>query len=268
MKQQTDPFQIESTDFCMIDYPCAYLPGRQVRMYYRHIEQATPAFSSAVIRRGWRRFGKYFFYPICNGCNACKNIRIDVAAFKPSRSQRRVIKRNRATRIVVQKPTNTPDHIALYNKYHAWKALKDDWRGASITPHEYYENFVGGAHEFGKEALYIHDNRLVGVDLFDLVEDGISAVYFYYDPDYARLSLGIFSLLYQIDLAKRLGLKYIYLGYWVDGCKAFAYKEQFQPEEILDGFPGLDEVPEWKVWERTSPCTTDTAPISRCASSS
>jgi arginine-tRNA-protein transferase len=250
MKQANNPLEVDSTDFCMIDYPCAYLPDKQVRMHYRHIETASPQFSSAVIQRGWRRFGKYFFYPICHGCNACKNIRIDVEAFKPSRSQRRAIKRNRDTRIAIQRPTNTPDHVDLYNKYHAWKANKDNWKGTAINHREYHENFADGAHEFGKEALYIHDNKLVGVDLFDIVEDGISAVYFYYDPDYQHLSLGTFSLLYQIDLAKRLGLKYIYLGYWVDSCKAFAYKENFQPEEILDGFPLLDEEPDWQPWER------------------
>jgi arginine-tRNA-protein transferase len=250
MKTQTDPLNVESTDFCMLDYPCAYLPGRQTRMYYRHVEEATDAFSSAVIQRGWRRFGKYYFYPICDGCNACKNIRIRVEDFKPSRSQRRAIKRNRDTRIVVRKPTVTQHHIDLYNKYHAWKREKDQWRGATINRREYFENFADGAHGFGKEALYIRDDKLIGVDLFDIVEDGISAVYFFYDPDYARYSLGTYSLLYQIDLAKRLGLSYIYLGYWVDGCPAFAYKENFPPEEILDGFPPLDEEPSWEAWAR------------------
>jgi arginine-tRNA-protein transferase len=250
MKTQADPIHVESTDFCMLDYPCAYLPDQQVRMHYRHVEEATPEFGTAVIQRGWRRFGKYFFYPICQNCNACKNIRIRVADFKPSRSQRRAIKRNTDTRIIVQHPTNTPNHINLYNKYHQWKAQKDGWKGATISPREYHENFADGAHEFGKEALYIRDNRLVGVDLFDIVEDGISAVYFFYDPDYAHLSLGTYSLLYQIDLAKRLGLEYIYLGYWVDGCQAFAYKENFQPEEILDGFPPLEQKPDWVAWKR------------------
>jgi arginine-tRNA-protein transferase len=219
-------------------------------MHYKHIEEATNQFSSAVIQRGWRRFGKYYFYPICNGCNGCKSLRIDVDKFKLSKSQRRAMKRNKNTRIIIQKPSNSKDHIDLYNKYHNWKAQKDGWRGSSITPREYFENFADGAHKFGKEGLYIRDNKLIGVDLFDIVEDGISSVYFYYDPDYAHLSLGTFSLLYQIDLTKRLGLKYIYLGYWVDGCKAFAYKDNFPPEEILDGFPPLDEEPDWQPWER------------------
>jgi arginine-tRNA-protein transferase len=251
MKTRSDPLAVESTDFCMLDYPCAYLPDQQTRMHYRHVEKATSAFSSAVIQRGWRRFGNYFFYPICEGCNACKSIRINVDDFRPSRSQRRAIKRNRDTRVLLRKPTSTQQHIDLYNKYHTWKHEKDQWRGTTINRRDYYENFVNGAHDFGKEALYVRDNKLVGVDLFDIVDDGISSVYFFYDPDYARLSLGIYSLLYQIDLAKEMGLRYIYLGYWVDGCKAFAYKEQFPPEEILDGFPSLYETPNWVDWERS-----------------
>ncbi len=250
MKEQSNPLEPISTDFCMLDYQCAYLDDKQVRMHYKHVEEATNEFSTAVIQRGWRRFGKYFFYPICNGCNECKSIRIEVDGFKPSKSQRRAIKRNKDTHIIIQKPTNSQDHIALYNKYHQWKAEKDGWRGSSITPKEYHENFSDGAHGFGKEGLYIHDRKLVGVDLFDIVEDGISSVYFYYDPDYAHLSLGTFSLLYQIDLAKRLGLKYIYLGYWVKGTKAFAYKENFRPEEILDGFPPINVKPNWVKWEK------------------
>jgi len=250
MKTETDPLAVDSTDFCALERPCAYLPDRQMRMYYRLVEKATPEFGTAVIQRGWRRFGEFFFYPICHGCNACKNIRIRVNDFKPSRSQRRAIKRNADTRITIQSPTGTLSHINLYNKYHQWKAQKDGWKGTQINPYGYRENFTNGAHDFGWEALYIRDNRLIGVDLFDVVEDGLSAVYFFYDPDYAHLSLGTYSLLYQIDLAKRLGLEYIYLGYWVDGCQAFAYKENFQPEEILDGFPSLDEIPDWVTWNR------------------
>ncbi len=127
--------------------------------------------------------------------------------------------------------------------------MKDGWNHRNISQREYFENFVDGAHEFGKEILYFRDDRLVGVDLIDILDDGISAIYFFYDPDYARLSLGTYSLLYQIRLARILELPYIYLGYWVDGCKAFAYKSRFAPEEILDGFPQIDEPAMWHKWQ-------------------
>ncbi|MEA1880768.1 MAG: arginyltransferase [Campylobacterota bacterium] len=240
----------ESTDFSMLDYDCAYLPEKKVRMSYKYVSHASKTFATAVVARGWRRFGKYFFHPICQGCNECKNIRIDARDYKYTKSQRKAIKRNLETEIIVQKPTLTQAHIDLYNKYHAHKSQNDGWQHRNISQREYNENFVDGAHDFGKEVLYVIDDVLVGVDLIDVLDDGISSIYFYYDPDYARLSLGTYSLLYQIKLANILELPWIYLGYWVDGCKAFAYKPKFQPQEILDGFPHISEQPLWEPWDK------------------
>ena len=236
---------MEFTDFCTLDYPCAYLEGRNTRMLYRYTEDADEAFCTTVIQRGWRRFGNFYFYPICAGCNECKSLRIDINRFKMSRSQKKAYKRNLDTGIIVRRPTISDEHIELYNRYHKWKSQKDAWKYKEINLSEYYENFAQGAHGFGKEVLYVRDDKLVGVDLIDIVEDGISAIYFFYDPDYAYYSLGTFSLLYQIEIAKSMGLRYIYLGYWVDGCKAFAYKKRFSGLEILDGFPNMEEEPQW-----------------------
>ena len=235
-----------STDFCMLDYECAYLPNKSVRMNYKYIEEATRPYNTALIHRGWRRFGCYYFHPICNGCNECKSIRIDVNNFKLTKSQKKSIKRNSNTEIIIQTPSLTQAHIDLYNKYHAFKHQKDNWSHRTISSREYSENFVEGAHNFGKEVLFLENGKIIGIDLIDILDDGISSIYFYYDPDYARLSLGIYSLLYQIELAKVLELPWIYLGYWVEGCKAFAYKPNFQPQEILDGFPKIDKIADWK----------------------
>jgi arginine-tRNA-protein transferase len=235
-----------SLDFCMLDYECAYIPEKTVRMNYRYIKNASKSFNTAVIQRGWRRFGYYYFHPICNGCNECKSLKISVNDFNPTSSQKKAMKRNKNTKVIIQKPSLTNLHISVYNKYHNFKSQTDGWKQKSISRHEYSENFVAGAHDFGKEVLYLVDDKLVGVDLIDIVDDGISSIYFYYDPDYSRLSLGTYSLLYQIELAKILDLKWIYLGYWVDGCKAFMYKENFKPLKILDGFPDLEIKPNWE----------------------
>ena len=245
MNDKIDLLNPNSTDFCTLDYECSYLPDRKVRMHYKYINHAPKAFSTAVIQRGWRRFGNYFFHPICDGCNECKSIRIDAFEYQLSKSQRKAIKRNKNTQIIVQKPSITQEHIALYNKYHLWKAQKDGWKHRDISNDEYFENFVEGANDFGKEVLYVVDDKLVGVDLIDILDDGISSIYFFYDPDYARLSLGTYSLIYQINLAKILELRWIYLGYWVDGCKAFAYKTNFKPQQLLDGFPDITEDAKW-----------------------
>ena len=240
----TDP-EPSSTDFCMLDYECAYIPDKKVRMHYKHIENATQSYNTALINRGWRRFGSYYFHPICEGCSECKSLRINVDEFKLSKSQKKSIKRNKETEIIIQKPTLTQAHLDLYNKYHSFKHQKDNWTHRNISPREYKENFVEGAHDFGKEVLYIQDGEIIGVDLIDILDDGISSIYFYYDPDFPRLSLGIYSLLYQIELAKVLELPWIYLGYWVDGCKAFAYKSNFQPQEILNDFPPINKIALW-----------------------
>ena len=246
MKKSYNPLYPSSRDFSMLDYECAYIPDSKVRMNYKYVPKATTAYCTAVIQRGWRRFGMYYFHPVCQSCNECKSLRIQVDAFTPSRSQKKALKRNINTRIIVQKPTMSQMHINLYDKYHSFKSDKDGWKQKTISHQEYQENFVDGAHEFGKEVLYIVDDKLVGVDLIDVLDDGISSIYFFYDPDYAQLSLGTFSLLYQIKLAKILELEWIYLGYWVEGCKAFAYKPNFKPYQMLDGFPGVEELPAWK----------------------
>jgi len=239
----------DSKDFCMLDYKCAYIEGNSVRMNYKYVKNATKEFNTAVIQRGWRRFGHYYFHPICKGCNECKSLRINVNDFNLSKSQKKSKSRNKDTKIIVQKPTISSLHLALYNKYHNFKSQKDGWRQKNISSRDYMENFVEGAHDFGKEVLYIKDEKLIGVDLIDIMDDGISSIYFFYDPDYSRQSLGTYSLIYQIELARILELQWIYLGYWVDGCKAFAYKPNFKPQQILDGFPDVGIQPIWQAIE-------------------
>jgi len=249
MNKERDPLNPPSTDFSMLDYDCAYIEGKKVRMNYKYVSDASKTFATAVIDRGWRRFGKYFFHPVCHECDACKSIRIDAKNYHYTKSQKKSIKRNSETKIIVQEPSLTQAHIDLYNKYHSFKHKKDGWQHRNISRREYTENFVEGANDFGKEVLYFKDEKLIGVDLIDVLDDGISSIYFYYDPDYASLSLGTYSLLYQIKLANILELPWIYLGYWVDGCKAFAYKPKFQPQEILHGFPNVRKDPRWQAWE-------------------
>lgn len=229
----------------MLDYRCSYLPEMKTRMYYRYMRNASRALVSKLVERGWRRFGCYFFHPICAGCSACKSLRIDAQNFTLFRSQKRVMKKNRDTLIHIRTPGMTQEHLDLYNRFHKHKSETVGWNYTPINPQLYYENFVDGAHDFGKEVLYFRDDRLVGVDLIDITEDGISSIYFYYDPDYSPFSLGTYSLLMQIELAKRMDLRWIYLGYWVDGCRSFAYKMNYRPLEILDGFPPLEERAVW-----------------------
>jgi len=238
----------KSTDFSMADAPCTYVEGKYVKMNYKQVDVVSKTFATAVAQRGWRRFGRNFIYPMCYGCTECKSLRIKVKDYKYSKSQRKAINRNEETKILIQDPSIRQEYLDLYNKYHSYKAKRDGWKHCDIDMQEYHETYVAGANEFGKELLYYIDDKLVCVDLIDILDDGISSVYCYYDPDYPRHSLGKYSLLYQIRLAENLGLDWVYLGYWVDGYKAFEYKEGFGPMEILEGFPRVSEKPEWKPW--------------------
>jgi len=240
----------KSTDFSMADAPCTYVEGKYVKMNYKQVDVVSKTFATAVAQRGWRRFGRNFIYPMCYGCTECKSLRIKVKDYKYSKSQRKAINRNEETKILIQDPSIQQEYLNLYNKYHSYKAKRDGWKHCDIDMQEYHETYVAGANEFGKELLYYIDGKLVAVDLIDILDDGISSVYCYYDPDYPRLSLGKYTLLYQIRLAENLGLDYVYLGYWVDGYKTFAYKEGFGPMEMLDGFPRVSEKPEWKPWSK------------------
>jgi arginyl-tRNA--protein-N-Asp/Glu arginylyltransferase len=237
-----------SIDFTDDMAPCSYLPNKWMKMNYKQVEVVSKTFATAVAQRGWRRFGKSFIYPACYGCSACKSLRIDVRDYRYSKSQRKAINRNEATHITIASPTLDAEHLDLYNRYHRYKSKRDGWKHEDISVQEYYENFVAGAHDFGKELRYYIDGKLVCIDLIDILDDGISAVYCYYDPNYPRNSLGTYSLLYQIQLAQNLGLNWVYLGYWIEGSKAFAYKENFTPLEILEGYPRVVEKPQWRAW--------------------
>ncbi len=237
-----------SKDFSVSDNPCAYVPEQKMNINHRQVDVVTRSFASKATERGWRRFGRNYIFPECASCSECKSLRIDVSNFKYSKSQKKAINRNDDTQITIREPSVTWEHVNLYNKYHAYKAEKSGWKHQNIDPKQYFETYVSGAFDFGKELRYYMDDKLVCIDLIDILDDGISAIYCYYDPDYPRFSLGTYSLLYEIHLASSLGLKWIYLGNWIEGYKDFKYKENFQPLEILEGFPRMVEKAVWKPW--------------------
>jgi arginine-tRNA-protein transferase len=122
---------------------------------------------------------------------------------------------------------------------------KRDWQHQNVSADNYYASFVDGANNFAYEVLYFDNNKLIGVDLIDILEDGISSIYFYYDPDYQKFSLGKYSIYQQIELAKKLSLAWIYLGYYVQECQSLSYKSQYKPYLTLQGRPNEDDEYFW-----------------------
>jgi len=233
-------------EFSTLQSPCVYIEGKQMKMAYKYIKDCSMALSTKLIQRGWRRFGHYYSAPICEDCNECHSMRVAANEFVFSKSVRRIIKKNEGTRVLVRKPSISPDHLALYEKYHRFMEEKKGWEYYPLNAESYADLYGKGFSSYGYEILYIRDQKLIGVDLVDFLEDGLSAIYFYYDPDYAHLSLGKFSLYKQIEMAKKRELEWIYLGYYVKECDSLNYKDTYKPNQILKSIPPLDEEALWK----------------------
>ncbi|MEA3227631.1 MAG: arginyltransferase [Campylobacterota bacterium] len=224
-----------------LDDKCSYLDNLDTTTHYKFIDDCTPKVCQELIERGYRRFGKMFFRPICTTCNECQSIKIDVENFKFSKSKKRVIKKASHFKTIIQTPNLSQEHLDLFAKYHLFMKDKKDWKYNETDETNYYNSFVNGHYDFGYEVLYFDDNKLIAVDLIDILEDGISSIYFYYDPDYSSYSLGKFSLYNQISIAKKYDKKWIYLGYYVKDCPSLSYKADYQPYITLDGRPHEDE---------------------------
>jgi len=224
---------------------CSYLDDIETTTHYKIIENASIESCEELIQRGYRRFGKMYFRPICATCNECQSIKIDVENFEFTKSQKRVMKKASFMKSYIQKPTLTHEHLELFEKYHLHMKDKKEWSYSETTPDHYYNSFVNGHEDFGYEVLYFDENRLIGVDLIDILEDGISSIYFYYDPEYSAYSLGKYSLYKQIQFAKKSSKKWIYLGYYVEECPSLSYKSHYKPYLTLQGRPTEYESYEW-----------------------
>lgn len=213
---------------------------------YRLIETCPADAYQEMLQRGWRRFGCTFFRPICAGCRECRSLRIDPDRFVPSRSMRRTWRKNQDLRVLLQPASLSAAHLDLYGRYHEDMAKRRSWTEKPISPGSYFQTFVEGKSTFGFELLYLQGERLLGVALVDLLPDSLSAVYCYYAPEERSRGIGVFSVLMQIELARRRGISHVYLGYWIEDNASMRYKSRYRPHEILVGRPGLEEEPEWR----------------------
>ena len=229
--------------------PCPYFDDKISDMRYRYIIDCSITEHANMLEHGWRRFGNMHFVPECKNCNECITIRINIGKHKFTKSQKRVINKNKNTDVYIQEPSISIDHINLFNKYHSHMHEKKNWKYEVITPDDYYNSYVAGANKYGKEILYFIEDKLVGVALVDILEEGMSAIYCYYDHDYEYLSLGKYSILAQISLAKQMKLPYLYLGYWIKDHYSMGYKENYKPFEILVNRATLKEKTIWRDYE-------------------
>ena len=226
--------------------PCPYLPGQSERKLFTALTgDGARALNDTLSRQGFRRSQNVLYRPACSECAACLSARIRVADFQPGRSQRRTLARNAHLVREATSPWATDEQFALFRRYldsrHAdgGMADMDIFEFAAMieeTPVrsrviEYTERAPGEAP--GRRGS---GRRLVSVCLTDVLEDGLSLVYSFYDPDRVRDSLGTYMILDHVALARQVGLPYVYLGYWVPGSDKMAYKAKFGALEVyLDG---------------------------------
>ena len=235
--------------------PCPYLDGRMERKLFTALQgDGAQRLNDSLSRQGFRRSQNVLYRPSCAECSACLSARIDVARFAPTRSQKRVLKRNRALKRAARSPWATDDQFALFRRY-----LDTRHADGGMADMDLFE-FAAMIEETPVRSRVIEytDTRtdtLAAVSLTDVLEDGVSMVYSFFDPDLQPHSPGTYMILDHIDIAREAGLPHVYLGYWVPGSQKMGYKSRFSGLEVYyDG--------KWNAVEDPETFSNDMHPLS------
>jgi arginine-tRNA-protein transferase len=213
--------------------PCGYLPEETWQLEYEIVAALSPAEYVRRMQQGWRRFGDMLFRPRCPACAACQSLRVLVDRFRPNRSQRRAHRANEEeVRFRIGSPSVSQAKLRLYDRYHAFQHEVKAWPQHPAKDAESYLNSFVRNPFATQEWCYYLDDRLVGVGYVDDLPGGLSAIYFFYDPDERQRSLGTWNVLNIIEHARQRRIPYVYLGYYVENCPSLAYKGQFLPNQL------------------------------------
>ncbi|WAR46731.1 arginyltransferase [Methylomonas rapida] len=213
------------------EHPCSYLDDRLSQSAVVHPDfTLDDVIYSQLIAQGFRRSGDQVYKPHCKGCQACVPTRVPVKSFKPDRKQRRCLRRNANTEVVVKPPEFNERHFDLYRQY---QLARHDKNSANDISREDYLHFLSSNWSDTWFVEFLIEGQLAAVAVVDALENALSAVYTFFDPAFDAFSPGVFAVLWQIDAAQKLGLDYVYLGFWIKDCRKMRYKIQYQPLEGL-----------------------------------
>jgi len=223
---------IESLDFYLTpEHECSYLPMQQAMTLFADPSVCIDTtMYSELIQHGFRRSGTHVYRPRCPMCDACIPIRIPVNDFTPSRSQRRVWKRNQDITITAVPAEYNDEHFQLYRRY---MSARHSGGGMDNPEPEKYSEFLINPYIDACFYEFRLERQLLAVASVDILNMGISAVYTFFEPAEPARSLGNMAILWQIEEARRLRLPHVYLGYWIKECQKMVYKEQYHPFEVF-----------------------------------
>jgi arginyl-tRNA--protein-N-Asp/Glu arginylyltransferase len=218
------------------EHACSYIPGLSARtLFVDPLHRVDATTYGLLLERGFRRSGTHIYRPACTRCHRCVSVRIPVREFVPSRSQRRNWKRNASDLSWTSRPAAFhPGHYRLYQAYlqsrHADGSMAED-----ASPSSYFDFLVA---PWGGETRFLElrtGSRLMAVAVTDVLPRALSAVYTFFDPELSDRAPGTCAILAQIREAQRLGLDYLYLGYWIGECRKMSYKDRYRPTEAWTG---------------------------------
>jgi arginine-tRNA-protein transferase len=212
-------------------YPCSYLAEREARS-----QVATPSFLitpkiyTELVQHGFRRSGTYTYRPRCDQCHECVPVRVEISRFCTNRSQRRSWKHHHDLNVTLHPLEDKPEYFALYQRY---QAARHRDGGMDDDNKEQYRNFLLQSHVESMLVEFREGGMLRMVSVIDVLDDGLSSVYTFFEPDIAGSSFGTFNVLWQIELCRKLQLPYLYLGFWIKQSRKMAYKANFRPLQGL-----------------------------------
>lgn len=223
-------------------YNCGYLPNKLAQSLIASPQHLIDAnVYSGLIQQGFRRSGKFAYRPHCENCRECVPVRVILQHFAPNRSQKRAYKQHQNLTASILNVGFQEEHYALYSAYQKARHIDLNAKDKNSNQEEkddieQYQNFLCQTNVESVMIEFRENGQLKMISVIDIVRDGISAVYTFYDTTDVKASYGTYNVLWQVDWAKSLNLPYLYLGYWIKDSKKMAYKQNFKPlEKLIEG---------------------------------